>query len=88
MGTVRAMSERVLVTLQDRSRANLGKLAEHDRYLVDREPDGTLIWEPAEVMSATEARLLADEGLKKVTAANRADPSRLRRRDPSAAPRQ
>lgn len=82
------MSEQVLVTLQDRSRANLGKLAEHDRYLVHREPDGTLIWEPAEVMSVTEARLLADEGLMKVIAENRADPSRLRRRDRSAAPRE
>jgi hypothetical protein len=81
------MSERVLVTLQDRSRANLGKLAEHDRYLVHREPDGTLIWEPAEVMSITEARLLADQGLMKVVAKNRADPSRLRRRERSAAPR-
>lgn len=81
------MSEQVLVTLQDRSRANLGKLAEHDRYLVHREPDGTLIWEPAEVLSATEVRLLADEGLRKVIAANRADPSRLTRRDRSAAPR-
>ncbi len=84
---MRAMNEPVLVTLQDRSRANLGKLAEHDRYLVHREPDGTLIWEPAEVMSVTEARLLADEGLRQVIAANRADPSRLRRRDRSAAPR-
>jgi len=82
------MSEQVLVTLQDRSRANLGKLAEHDRYLVHREPDGTLIWEPAEVMSVTEVRLLADEGLMKVIADNRADPSRLRRRDRSAAPRE
>lgn len=80
--------EQVLVTIQDRSRANLGKLAEHDRYLVHREPDGTLIWEPAEVMSVTEARLLADEGLMKVIAENRADPSRLRRRDRSAAPRE
>ncbi|MGH9154514.1 MAG: hypothetical protein ACRD1K_01350 [Acidimicrobiales bacterium] len=82
------MSEQVLITLQDRSRANLGKLAEHDRYLVHREPDGTLIWEPAEVMSVTEARLLADQGLMKVVAENRADPSRLRRRYRSAAPRQ
>lgn len=82
------VSEPILVTLQDRSRANLGRLAEHDRYLVHREPDGTLIWEPAEVMSATEARLLSDENLKKVIAANRADPSRLRRRDRSAAPRE
>lgn len=82
------MSDQVLISLQDRSRANLGKLAEHDRYLVHREPDGTLIWEPAEVMSVTEARLLADEGLMKVVADNRADPSRLRRRDRSAAQRE
>ena len=82
------MSEKVLVTLQDRSRVNLGKLAEHDRYLVHREPDGTLIWEPAEVMSVAEARLRADEGLMKVIAENRAAPSRLRRRDRSAAPRE
>jgi hypothetical protein len=82
------MSDPVLISLQDRSRANLGKLAEHDRYLVHREPDGTLIWEPAEVMSVTEARLLADEGLMKVVADNRADPSRLRRRDRSAAQRE
>ncbi|MEX2658145.1 MAG: hypothetical protein WD232_00510 [Acidimicrobiales bacterium] len=82
------MTDRVLVTLQDRSRANLGKLAEHDRYLVHRESDGTLIWEPAEVMSVTEARLLADEGLMQVVATNRADPTRLRPRDRAAAPRE
>jgi hypothetical protein len=82
------VSDPVLVTLQDRSRANLGKLAEHDRYLVHREPDGTLIWEPAEVISITEARLLADERIHKVIVANRTNPSRLRRRDRSAAPRQ
>ncbi|HET6965295.1 MAG TPA: hypothetical protein VFH58_11020 [Acidimicrobiales bacterium] len=82
------MDEPVLVTLQDRSRANLGKLAQHDRYLVHREPDGTLIWEPAEVMTVAEAHLLADEDLRKVIEANRADPGRLRRRDRSGAPRQ
>lgn len=82
------MSEPVLVTVQGGSRANLEKLAEHDRYLVHREPDGTLIWEPAEVMSASEARLLCDENLEAVVGANRGDPSRLRRRDRSAAPRQ
>lgn len=86
-GTIGVMTEPVLVTLQDRSRANLGKLAEHDRYLVHREPDGTLIWEPAEVISVTEARLLADETVSKTVAANRADPSRLRARDRSRAPR-
>ncbi len=69
------MTDPVLVTLQDRSRVNLGKLATHDRYLVHREPDGTLIWEPAEVMSRTEARLLANEQLMQVVTKNRADPS-------------
>lgn len=79
--------EPTLVTLQDRSRANLAKVAQHDRYLVHREPDGTLIWEPAEVMSAVEAHLLADPTIKAVVAANRAEPDRLRRRDRAAAPR-
>lgn len=81
------MSEPVLITIQDRSRANVGKVADHDRYLVHREPDGTLIWVPAEVISSTEARLLRDENLRKTIAANRADPGRLRRRDRSSAPR-
>lgn len=82
------VTDPVLITLQDRSRANLGKLAEHDRYLVHRESDGTLIWEPAEVRSITEARLLGDEELMQVIAANRADPGRLQPRDRSAAPRE
>lgn len=82
------MTEPTLVTLQGRGRVNLGKLADHDRYLVHREPDGTLIWEPAEVLSTTEARLLADDDIKKVVAANRADPGRLRRRDRSHSPRE
>lgn len=81
------MSEPVLVTLQDRSRANLGKLAEHDRYLVHREPDGTLIWEPAEVMSVTEVKLLGDSEFMAVIAANRADPDRFVSRDRSQSPR-
>lgn len=82
------MDEPVLVTLQDRSRANLGKLAEHDRYLVHREPDGTLIWEPAEVISVTEARLLANGDFMESLAASRGDPRSLRRRDRSTAPRE
>lgn len=81
------MTEPVLVTMQDRGRVNLGKLADHDRYLVHREPDGTLIWVPAEVMSATEARLLADDAVKAVVSANREDPARLRTRDRSRSPR-
>lgn len=82
-----AVTDPVLITIQNRSRANVGKVADHDRYLVHREPDGTLIWEPAEVISTTESRLLADGHLLGVIAANREDPSRLRRRDRSSAPR-
>ena len=46
--------------LDDRRRASLGKLGrrEHTRYLVDEEPDGTLIFHPAVVMSEAQARLL------------------------------
>lgn len=81
------MVEPTLVTLQDRKRVNLARIAKHDRYLVHEEPDGTLIWEPAQVMSITEARLLEDRSLLDVIAANRADPTRLRTRDRRFAPR-
>ena len=81
------MTEPVLVTIQERGRVNLGRLADHDRYLVHREPDGTLVWEPATVMSVTEARLLADPDVKRVLEANDADPTRLRTRDRSKSPR-
>jgi hypothetical protein len=88
-GTVHVMAttERVLVTLQDRKRANLAKIAEFDQYLVHAEPDGTLIWEPADVVTVTERKLAADEDLMARLAANREDPSRLKPRDRSSAPR-
>lgn len=46
--------------LDDRRRASLGKLgrSEHTRYLVDEDPDGTLIFRPAVVMSEAQVRLL------------------------------
>ena len=76
-----------LVTLQDRKRANLARIASHDQYLVHEEPDGTLIWEPAEVISITERKLLQDRGLLAEIDANRLDESRLRTRDRSKSPR-
>ncbi len=82
-----SMTEAVLVTVQGRGRITLGKLADHDRYLVHREPDGTLILEPAEVMSLTEARLLADRELLEVVAKNISNPERLRTRDRTLSPR-
>jgi hypothetical protein len=48
----------VLIELDSRRRAALGRLARHDRYLVHEEPDGTLVLVPAVVMARQEAELL------------------------------
>jgi prophage tail gpP-like protein len=77
-----------LVTLQDRKRANLARIARHDQYLVHEEPDGTLIWEPATVITEAERKLLENADLVAEITANRNDLSRLRRRDRSGSPRQ
>lgn len=53
------MSEITVISVQGRGRVNLGKLAVHDRYLAHTEPDGTIILDPAEVISMTEKGLLA-----------------------------
>jgi hypothetical protein len=48
----------VLIELDSRRRAALGRLAHHDRYLAHEEPDGTLVLIPAVVMAKQEAELL------------------------------
>jgi hypothetical protein len=48
-----------LLEVDARRRISLGALAEHDRYLVEVEDDGTIVLTPAVVMSAAQARLLA-----------------------------
>ena len=75
------------VELQDRKRANLARIAKHDAYLVREEPDGTLIWEPASVITQAERRLMQNEALMSQIADARSNPSSLRRRDRSAAKR-
>lgn len=75
------------VELQDRKRANLARIAKHDAYLVREEPDGTLIWEPAVVITEAERRLLQDAALMAQIEESRSDPSSLRQRDRSRAPR-
>lgn len=71
-----------LVELDDRRRVSLGRIGrpEHTRYLVEEEPDGTLVFTPAVVMSELEAKLLANRELVERIHANRADPGRLVRR--------
>ena len=67
-----------LVELDSRRRVALGRLGrpEHDRYLVSEEPDGTLVFTPAVVMTAHEAALLRNPELVQQIEADRADPSR------------
>jgi hypothetical protein len=48
--------DRQLVTLDKRGRASLRGLATHDRYLVTREPDGTIVLVPAVVVPIKETK--------------------------------
>ena len=66
-----------LVELDSRRRITLGRLgkSEHNRYLVNEEPDGTLVLTPAVVMSAHEAALLRHPELVEQITADLADPS-------------
>jgi hypothetical protein len=75
------------VTLQDRKRANLAKVAKHDAYLVHEEANGTLVWEPAGVITEAERRLLQQSDIVDEIAANRENPTRMRSRDRSSSPR-
>ena len=56
-------------------------------YLVREEADGTLIWEPATVITQAERRLLQDAALVAQVTRTRTQPDTLRRRDRSGAPR-
>ena len=69
--------------LDDRRRVSLGKIGrrEHTRYLVDEEPDGTLIFRPAVVMAEAQARLLERGETVEAIDAFLDDPSQGVRRD-------
>jgi hypothetical protein len=49
----------------------------HRRYLVEEDPDGTIILKPAVVMTEDEARFRANNALVARVEANRADPGRM-----------
>ncbi len=52
--------EPVLVEVDERRRTSLGKVGrkEHTRYLVEEQPDGTLIWRPAVVVPEHELQFM------------------------------
>lgn len=55
----------MVIDVDSRGRVSLGKLLREgtERYLAHVEPDGTVILQPAVVMSAAEAKLLGQPGL-------------------------
>jgi hypothetical protein len=73
----------VVLELDERRRASFGRIGrhEHRRYLVNEDPDGTITLRPAVVMTELEARMLANTDLVERIEANRADPSRLVKRE-------
>ena len=71
-----------LIELDERRRVSLGKIGHHSRYLVREEPDGTLIFEPAVVLTEAEQRYLANRALAEQIEDNRAHPERRRPRPP------
>ncbi len=68
-----------LVELDSRRRAALGRIGnpDHTRYLVEEEPDGSLLFTPAVVMTAHEEALLRSPDLVARIENDLADPSRL-----------
>lgn len=59
-----------VIEVDDRRRVSLGKFGRHNRYLVHEQTDGTLILEPAVVLTEAEVALMS----------NNAHPERLRAR--------
>lgn len=47
----------VLIETDSRGRTNLSKFSKNDRFLARQEVDGTIILEPARIVSAAEDRL-------------------------------
>lgn len=68
----------IIVELDGRRRASLGRIgrAEHTRYRAHEEPDGTIVLEPAVVLSEVEARFLRNRNLVATIEDNRAHPER------------
>lgn len=73
------------VTVQDRGRVNVSRLATHEQYRVTVEEDGTMVWEPAETYTIAELQLLANpeliDSIKKSLADSTRHVSRERTRE-------
>ncbi len=74
----------LLVQVDARKRVSLGSLAEHAQYLARATPDGTIIFEPAVVITAAERAFLGDPELVAALGEVNANPERRRQRERKA----
>lgn len=80
VGMMAIMSKPVVVEVDSRRRVSLGKLGRHDRYLATEQPDGTITFEPAVILSEAEHAYLQNSELRQRIDDNRAHPERRRPR--------
>ena len=64
------------VTVQDRGRVNVSRLATHDQYRVTVDDDGTMVWEPTETFTLAELRLQKNREMIESITKDLADPTR------------
>jgi len=69
-----------LVELDNRRRVSLGKIGRHSQYRVTEHPDGSLLFEPAVILSEHEASLMGHPDLVESILADKANPEQLVRR--------
>ncbi|AJW79003.1 hypothetical protein [Clavibacter michiganensis] len=69
------------VQIDARKRASLGSMAKFDQYLVREEPNGTIIFEPAIIMTPAEREFVNDPELVAALARVNANPERRRTRE-------
>lgn len=74
------MSKPVVIDVDDRRRISLGKLGRHTQYLATEMPDGTIVLEPAVLLSEADYAFLRNTDLRAQIEDNRAHPERRRPR--------
>ncbi len=56
-----------ILTLDSRKRANLASVADHDHYVMTREPSGRIVLDPAVVLTEDELTALRDSTVWKAS---------------------
>ena len=70
-----------LVQVDTRKRVSLGNMAHHSHYLAREEPDGSIVLEPAVVLTQAERAFLSNPELVETLREANAHPQRRRTRE-------